>query len=307
MPELFSGNENETIAVVVNPKAGRGTDLSALVRAHRPDARVLRARNATEVKALTISALEAGSKIVFAAGGDGTIRTVAQELIGKNAVLAVLPLGTRNHFAQDVGIPLEMGDAFRLLLTGAVRRIDVGLVNGRAFLLYAALGLYPTFVRERERHETHESRHGKLPLVRALLTTLRRYPMLRVTVAAGERTAEQDSPFVFVANNIAMREHLPIGVISRPEMGALSVYTAHRLGRLELMTLLVRLWFGRVGEPADLSFACADRVRIETRRSRVWVATDGEVVRMEAPLEVELRRGALQLLVPGGSPGYDAN
>lgn len=298
MPELSTRAENENIAVVLNPAAGRGTDISALVRAHRPDARILIAHDAGQVQPHTAAALRDGATLVVAAGGDGTIRTVAQELAGTEAVLGVLPFGTRNHFAQDVGIPLDPEQVFRSFLTGTIRNIDVGFINGRAFLLYAALGLYPAFVRERERYETRGSRHGLWAFARAVWTTLRRYPMLHLEVIAGERRAEHESPFVFVANNIAMREHLPIGVITRPQMGELAVYVAHQMHRRELLHLLLRLSLRSVSEPADLSFACADRMRIESRRKRLWVATDGEVVRMQPPLDISLQRGALRVLVP---------
>src|SRR5205085_3689399 len=83
-------------------------------------------------------------------GGDGTQSAIASRLAGTQLVHGVLPLGTLNHFAKDLGIPLQLDEAVRTLAEGRVLEVDVGEVNGRVFINNSSLGLYPEIVRERE-------------------------------------------------------------------------------------------------------------------------------------------------------------
>lgn len=286
--------------MLLNAAAGsaQGDRVRALLRAHLPDARLLTSHDGAAVSSLARQALAEGCSLVVAGGGDGTLRTVAQELVGKAATLGVLPLGTRNHFAQDLRIPLDLEHAVRTLATGESRAIDVGEVNGHTFLLYAALGLYPLFVRERERHERPGRRHTGLAFGRALWAALRRYPYLNVGLETERQQFDSRTPFVFITNNIATVEHLPVGVVTCPRVGQLGLYTAHRVTRIGLLRLTLRLLAGRLTEAADLQALCTRQVRVETRRRHLWVATDGEVTRMEAPLCARLRPSALRVLVP---------
>ena len=90
---------------------------------------------------------------IVAGGGDGTINAVASTLVGSNIALGVLPLGTLNHFAKDLNIPLELEAAAHNIIAGHASQIDVGEVNGRIFLNNSSLGLYPTLVRQRKKQQ----------------------------------------------------------------------------------------------------------------------------------------------------------
>src|SRR5437764_4126415 len=100
-------------------------------------------------------ARDSGVEMVVAGGGDGTQSAVASRLVGTPLVQGVLPMGTLNHFAKDLGIPLKIEDAIRALASGRVREVDVGEVNGRVFINNSSLGLYPEIVRERELQQLH--------------------------------------------------------------------------------------------------------------------------------------------------------
>lgn len=290
----------QNTTVILNPAAGsaQGNRVEALLREHLPEARILIANAGNELSALARQAVAEGSSMLVAGGGDGTIRTVAQELVGKPATLGLLPLGTRNHFVQDVGVPLDLEQAVRTLVKGEIQMIDVGEVNGRTFLLYAAVGLYPLFVRERECHERIGRRHAPLAFARAFWVALRRYPYLNVQLAADRDDLAIRTPFVFIANNIATVEHLPFGVVTCPEVGQLGVYTAHGVTRLGLLRLAVHFLADNLAEAPDLQALSTRHVTLKTHGSSVWVATDGEVVRMKAPLQACVRLGALRVRVP---------
>lgn len=294
--------EASKVAVLLNPTAGsaQGDRVGTLLRSHLPGATLLTAHDGSEIPSLIRQALAGGFSFIVAGGGDGTIRTVAQELVGTPATLGVLPLGTRNHFARHLRIPLELDRAVQLLAKGEPRVIDAGEVNGRTFLLYAAVGLYPLFVRERERLERPGRRHTALAFGRAVWAALRRYPYLDVQLEAAGNHFASRTPFIFITNNIATVEHLPFGIVTCPHVGQLGLYTAHRLSRLGLLRLTLRLLTGRLMEAADLQELSTREVRVKTHHRHVWVATDGEVTRMDAPLEARVRVGALRVWVPEG-------
>src|SRR4051812_2802385 len=146
-------------------------------------------------------ALAAGSCTVAAGGGDGTISAVAAAIAGTRATLGVLPLGTLNHFARDIRIPRDMEKAIAVLFDGDVKEVDVGEVNGRAFINNCSVGLYPRLVWEREQRQRQGHRKGTAA-VAAAWTVWRRYRRVTVDIEreSGDAT-HVHTPFVFVGNN----------------------------------------------------------------------------------------------------------
>ncbi|MEY4953200.1 MAG: hypothetical protein RL299_1624, partial [Pseudomonadota bacterium] len=142
------------------------------------DAQIKIAKTGDDVTVYAKLAVAEGASVVVAGGGDGTQNAVASVLVGTDVAMGVLPMGTLNHFAKDMGIPLDIDQAVETVITGQTTRIDVGKVNDRIFLNNASLGLYPRIVRERETLQRHG--WGKwLAFVRASLSTLARYAPLR--------------------------------------------------------------------------------------------------------------------------------
>src|SRR5207248_7266555 len=138
----------------------------------------------SDPKDVARGALARGAKTLVAVGGDGTIGAVASVLLDSEAILGVLPTGTLNHFARDLQIPLDIEDAARVLANGVVAKIDVGEVNGRAFVNNSSLGIYPQMVAWRAEYRRKGSSQWT-SLLRAAVTALRRMPFLRVRLAAG--------------------------------------------------------------------------------------------------------------------------
>src|SRR3954468_12709730 len=84
-------------------------------------------------------------------GGDGSIATVAGVVADSGVPIGILPLGTFNHFAKDLGIPLLVEQAIDLIAAGRVRAVDLGEVNGESFVNNSSIGIYPYLVVDRER------------------------------------------------------------------------------------------------------------------------------------------------------------
>ena len=106
--------------------------------------------NAARTRHAAARTASARASIVVAAGGDGTISSVAAAVIDSPAALGVLPLGTLNHFAKDLHIPLDLAGAIAVVAAGHVGHVDVGQVNERVFVNNSSIGIYPSIVEERE-------------------------------------------------------------------------------------------------------------------------------------------------------------
>ena len=291
-------------AIIINATSGANDKerarehLCEIFAARGLDARITLAQSGAEIVELARRAAREDCDTIVAGGGDGTINAVASALVGTNKRLGVLPLGTLNHFAKDLKIPLELEEAASTILDGQVARVDVGEVNGRIFLNNSSLGLYPSIVRQREKQQERLGR-GKWPaFIWATLSVLRRYPFMTVRLSTDKEELLRRTPFVFVGNNEYQMESFNVGARSCLDAGQLSLYTAHRTGRLGLLRFAVRALFGGLRDERDFDAMCTKEVWIETRRKRLRVATDGEVTVMNTPLHYRVLPGALRVIVP---------
>jgi diacylglycerol kinase family enzyme len=291
--------------VILNAAAGGGECEAARDRLEkffaesRFDARVTLARGGEEILgAARRAAGDDGVGIVVAGGGDGTINAVASQLVGTEKTLGVLPFGTLNHFAKDLSIPLDPDEAARVVVAGRTALVDVGEVNGRFFLNNSSLGLYPTLVREREKLQERSGQGKWSAAFRAALTVLRRYPFLSVRLDADGRELRRRTPFVCIGNNEYELDAFHVGTRARLDAGTLSLHVTRDIGRWGLARLAFRALFGRLREDKDFDALTAREVWIETRHSRVRVATDGEVRVMRPPLCYRVLPQALRVRVP---------
>jgi diacylglycerol kinase family enzyme len=290
--------------VIINGSAGNGHDedaarkLKQLFADAGIDAAVVVAKSGEEMTAAARRALDSGAGLVVAGGGDGTINAVASVMAGSGVPFGVLPLGTLNHFAKDLGMPLKLEEAVRALAGGRLACVDVGEVNGRIFLNNSGLGLYPDIVHDREKQQRRLGRGKWVAAFWATVSALRRYPFLSVRLDVdGERLARR-TPFVFIGNNAYKMQGLAIGERECLDGGKLSLYVAQRPGRLGLLRFALRALRGTLAGERDFDVLLADEMEIETRHRRLRVATDGEVTVMETPLRYRVRPGALTVIVP---------
>lgn len=294
------------VAVIINAYAGLGDHehirgrLDQFFGSIGAEAIVSVARSVAEVKAQAQRAASDAIRTIAAAGGDGTVNTVASVAIERGCNLGVLPAGTFNHFARDVGIPLSLEAAAAILFDGNTARVDVGEVNGRIFLNNSSLGLYPSIVRRRTELQ-QRLRRGKWPaFVWAALTVIRRFPFLDVRIKTGDREFVRHTPFVFVGNNRYEMERFNLGRRASLDEGELSLYVAQRIGRLGLLRFAFRAFTGGLRNEKDFDELTTPELWVRTERRRLHVAMDGEVVAMRAPLHYRVRPRALRVIVPPG-------
>ena len=240
--------------------------------------------------------------LIVVGGGDGTVSAVASALADTGVPLGLLPLGTLNHFAKHNGIPLDCVEAVQTIARGVPRRVDVAEVNGRVFVNNSSLGLYPVIVRRREHIQHKRGLPKMVALVLGTLSALRRFPRFRVRITVDGKSEMLISPLVFVGNN---RYETELGAIGeRPTLrgGELCLYVARTTTRWGLIKLAVRALFNRLEQARDFTYAFARELWVETHKTRVAVAADGEVLAARAPLHYRLRPGALTVLVPAAEP-----
>jgi diacylglycerol kinase family enzyme len=295
---------SDAIAVIVNAGSGGGNDAALVERlaGHFKSvglhAEIELARGGDEIAAAVGNAIARRPRLIVAGGGDGTMSTVAAALVDTDIVLGVLPLGTLNHFAKDLGIPLELADAVAVLAGGEAARVDVGEVNGRIFVNNSGLGLYPDIVRDRERQQKRLGR-GKWPAFAwAMLAALRRFPFLGVTLVVDGKEVLRRTPFVFIGNNEYRMEGFAIGERSGLDDGVLSLYVAQRPGRWRLLQLAIRALTGHLRQARDFDAILAADIVVRSKRKRLRVATDGEVTVMTPPLHYRVRPASLIVMRP---------
>ena len=291
------------VAVIINTTAGTGcppewlAQLRERFASHGLQAEMHPVAQGSEIAPAVQRALERGAQTVVAGGGDGTISAVAGLLVGTGAALGVLPLGTLNHFAKDLGIPLERDEAVALIAGGDVRQVDVGEVNGRIFINNSSLGLYPDIVRDREQRQRRLGRGKWRALLEATVAALRRYPLLRVQVDLADERHALRTPFLFIGNNEYTMEGFEIGERRSLREGTLALYTAQHTGRFGLLWLALRAAVKRLRQARDFRTATAREFVVHSRHAHLRVATDGEVTAMATPLRYRVRPGALRVVV----------
>lgn len=298
------------IEVIVNSNSGPGHEeglqkiLAEAFKKAGAEARISLAHSGSEVITLAQKAAQGDADVIVAGGGDGTISSVASEVVGTNKRLGVLPFGTMNHFAKDLGIPLELDPAIETIVAGHETKVDVGEVNGHVFINNSSLGLYPSIVRAREKRQ--QLGWGKWPAyIWAALAVLRRYPFLNVRVNVDGEELKSRTPFVFVGNNEYQMETLTVGGRARLDSGRLSLYMTNRTGRLGLVRLALRALFGGLHQQKDFVSHSTEEIWIETRHRHMRVALDGEVTRIAPPLHYRIRPGALRVLTPASIPASE--
>lgn len=236
--------------------------------------------------------------VLVAAGGDGTVSTIAAVAVRRRSTLGVLPLGTLNHFARDAGIPLDLEEAVATIAAGQTRALDVGVMNDAIFLNNASLGLYPQLVWERQQEQSR-GRRKSIAFLIALARTWRRYPTVGVHMRVDDVSLVRRTPFVFVGNGEYRSEGLGLGTRASLNGGTLSVYLAPGVSREEFLRLPIRALRGQLRHDAKFETFRAYDIRIETGHPRIDVALDGELRSYEPPLSFSIQPGALTTLVPG--------
>jgi len=235
---------------------------------------------------------------VVVGGGDGSIRTVAGVLAETNVPLGVLPLGTLNHFAKDLGLPLDVEQAAAAIAGGAIRVVDLAEVNGETFINNSSIGIYPYMVIDRERRRAAHRIAKWMAMVPAFFRMLRQFPRRRLRIEAKSFARPYRTPCLFVGNNEYGTELFSFGKRQALDAGTLWFYVVKPRNSAEFLAMVWRLCFGHLNQERDLDTFVLPEAAIAAKASRLPVALDGEVKIMHTPLHYRSRPRALRVLVP---------
>jgi diacylglycerol kinase family enzyme len=314
MPQRLSANDPATplavvdaegaarICVIANAASGRNShDAEAITRAMAVfgDRAELRYWSTdTDIAEEVDRALRDGFDTIVAAGGDGTVMAIASAMMGKDAAMAVLPLGTFNYFARGLGLPEDPEAAARLILQGGHHRIAVATVNGQVFLNNASLGVYPSILKERETTYARFGRHRIAAYWSVVKTFLRFQRPMKVVLTADGVETRLRSPLIFVARSAYQLDYFGLKGGDAISNDAFALFVARDRGRAGLFRLAWRL-IRRQLRPGDgLELIRARDITISTRQKSPLIAFDGEKGRMRSPLTFKIETEALTIIAP---------
>ena len=288
--------------VLVNPHSGPDETSPDDVAAMFPGSAV-RELDGHEVKRQVVDAIGSMTSPAFlaVAGGDGTIRCAAGVVAGTDLALLAIPAGTRNHFAKEVGIA-TLEEAAAAAAGGQTTLIDIGEVNGEAFVNNCNIGAYPRIVKERDVHVKVKRLSKQTATLVAAWTQLRELHKFNVTVDGG---TTYRAWMVFVGNGRYGTSLFDVGEREALDDGLLDVRILRADGRLARVRVIGRLLLGRVERSPMAEFDAVESIELAVDRPRVDVALDGEIVSMTSPLRFRCRARALRVLVPPPEPSED--
>jgi diacylglycerol kinase family enzyme len=212
--------------------------------------------------------------------------------------LGILPLGTLNHFAKDLGIPLHLKEAAEVIAKGETRAVDLAEVNGETFINNSSIGIYPYMVIDRERRRAAHKLAKWMAMVPAFFRMLHHFPRRRLRISAKGFARPYRTPCLFVGNNEYGMELFTFGRRHRLDAGELWFYVVKPRSPFEFFLMVCRLCFGRMDQARDLDTFHLDEAEVSAKTSRLFVALDGEVRIMHTPLHYRSRPQALRVIVP---------
>ncbi|MEO6388619.1 MAG: diacylglycerol kinase family protein [Croceibacterium sp.] len=239
-------------------------------------------------------ARHAAAPRIAVGGGDGTIASAAQVVAKGSGELAVLPLGTRNHFARQLGVPLDLEGAAALAAKGTARPVDLGDANGRTFINNFSAGAYVDLVHEREQ----SSLSGVLALAYGSWRALAKLRSRSFALAIDDKRQQIRTPLLFVGNNRYQVADGKPGERDAMDDGMLSAYGVAPLPRTALLAAALRILVAKPRMHRDFVLDELAREVIIEGTGELDIALDGECMRIPLPLTLTVRPKVLAVVQP---------
>lgn len=288
-----------SVTVIYNPHSGNTNDLDDIKAAfahHGVQPTYLPISSKLWRRHVTAEIAKRGAVIV-AAGGDGTVSAVAGLVHGTKVKFGVIASGTLNHFAKDLGLPLTIAEAVKVILTGKTLEVDVAKVNNHVFVNNASIGLYPLSLRHRAQFD---GQIGKWPAaILGALRVLARPRRYRVELTLDGKKITRRTPFVFIGNNQYKLNKPPFMRRDSLQKGMLGVYIIKANSTFGVLRMFAHALFTRKRKTAEFEAYQVSDLKIATKKHRMLhVAFDGEVMAMRTPLRYTSLPRSLRVIVP---------
>ena len=290
------------LCVIRNRGSGKQDDQAETIRAALQDKVAEFALRETDrgdrLIHLARQAVAEGFDIVVAAGGDGTQSAVAGALAGTGTMMGVLPGGTFNYFARDLGVGETIEEGLETLQDARPRAVDIGQIEDLVFLNNVSLGAYPHILKTREGIYKRWGR-SRMAAYWSVLVALRRLrnPM-RLTAKVDGQERRFTTALVFVARSAYQLDAFGLDGADAIRAGNMAVLIAKARKPLPLLRSAFRLALGLSAKDSDFDLIVTDSLVIDTGQFRQLIAHDGEKTRMKSPFHVQVLHGALTVLVP---------
>jgi len=303
-PDAPIPDDRRTIRLIVNPRAGDKTYTRAIEGVVSAAAdlgwhlRVVETEAPGDATRLAREAVAAGDPIVLAGGGDGTLNEIVQAVAGTETAVGAVPLGTVNVWVRELGLSLDPAEATRPLFRGQVRRIDLGRVNDRYFLLMAGLGFDAVAVHAVEGTQT-KRRFGPLAfLARGALEALTTRGQ-RLRLRADGRTFETNAALVTVGNTRLWAGAVRITHRASAADGLLDICVFPGRSLLTKLRHLFLVVIGRHDDDPEVTYLQVRELLVAARPS-IPIQVDGEPFGT-TPARIEVVPGAVRMLVGAGT------
>lgn len=286
----------------LNPRAGSfsaGDESALRTLAAEHDLRVVDVNPSVDVRAVVRQSLDAGLRTFAVAGGDGSIHHVAQALVNTEGVLGVIPVGSLNHLARDLQIPLDWRAAFDTAIRGTIRQIDVGRINGRYFLNSVMLGVYPTLTEYRERFRSMHSRWRAY--AKAARLALRHFPHVSLVVELDGRVETfRTQMFVVAVNAYDLSQAGLVSPKTTFNDGRLTIYSLSFMSRNQFVRAAAHYFRGKITDVPGFRSIRTAALRVDAARPKLRVSVDGELLDMTLPLQIAAVPSSLLVRAPQG-------
>jgi YegS/Rv2252/BmrU family lipid kinase len=247
-------------------------------------------------------ALEAGADLVFSWGGDGMARRCLGELAGTGARLAILPAGTSNLLARNLGVPLDLEGAVDAGLNGTCRAIDVGRLNDERFAVMAGVGFDAAMIRDAD---AHKDRYGRAAYVWSSTRNLGAEPFGAQITVDGVEWFEGPVSCILSANVGRLFGGMEIFPDAAFDNGSLELGIVTARSTAEWMRTVARAVGGDPNKSPFVRITRARTVHVELER-KVRYELDGGDRRKVRRFDIEVEPGALQVCVPTSAEGRQA-
>ncbi len=241
-----------------------------------------------------LNEVKAGTDIIVAVGGDGTINEVARALIGTDNVLGIIPLGSGNGFARHFGVPLSINKALRTLERGKVRAIDVGYINNRAFLCTTGIG----FDAETGYFFSHYDRRGLLSYMFSFIRVFRDYKPVEYKIEINGNVRTFEAFFINIANISQFGYHFYVAPKASTEDGFLDLVVVRKFPKWKGVFLAFRSFFGTIHKSRYVYNELAKEIKLLEPTHRKLLHVDGDPEFSEGTVHYSLVPGSLKVILP---------
>jgi YegS/Rv2252/BmrU family lipid kinase len=241
--------------------------------------------------------IKEGCQVFIAAGGDGTVSALAGLLSGTLLKLGILPTGTFNHFAKDLGLPATLDEVFEVIISGQAIAVDVATVNKMVFINNASIGLYPHLLQQRP--DKGGMAKKLLASVISSIKVLSNLRLYRIKLSIDGRPAQKtQASFMFVGNNDYQATKAGFTNRKLLDEGVLCLYQVRSASPFKIIELFIKKLLGRAGHKDGFNHQKVKEVNLSFEHDKVKISLDGELKDLTTPLQFRIQPKSLKVIKP---------